>query len=594
MSGSNVQADNNGGGGLNNLFALAHLANLLAMAEEERGATRSPPTSSSPSTATVTTDASTPSSNSMSYSRRPAKKRAVPANFDTTIAPCIGGVIATTTSPAATKTPKTATTSKPSAKRPKKSKSNQQRKGSISFKMKANQPSFPVILLAIMSAPQNKEFITFLSDGRKFIIIRPEAVARNVLPIHFEDNVPTYDQFLHLLAIWGFDVVKDPQYPQVNVYKHPMFQKGDWEACLQMKLPDPTDQQVMSQAHLIRNKVAEKSQVADNSRNDRIPELPALPVPNEMAEAIPLSPRTTVHSVTPPVNENKNNIAMRPSSDAFQAALLERAATQTIHQQYSNLGPKFSSMKENLMYRSLLQESMGGQGIQDRSASLRQTKLQLSTSLASTMMGYSHPSMKTGTTLPMNHRRASLDAGTGSYMSSSSVMGNHNAMLRRMERMPMPFASGFHHGHPQPQQEQHMQGQMLNTATTPSDAEVRSATEDIVSAAIDALRPESRRHAISRVCNGGSTSHLDAMTDVFLERSMARLSSRPVAIMGPRKIANAAQQQQVVHGMHQPFLGMEDANNVISRQSLAWLAARSEQQQRKVSILSDPLLAFGR
>lgn len=35
----------------------------------------------------------------------------------------------------------------------------------------------------------------------------------------------------------GFELVNDPRYPHVNIYKHPMFRKGDWEACLQMKLP---------------------------------------------------------------------------------------------------------------------------------------------------------------------------------------------------------------------------------------------------------------------------------------------------------------------------------------------------------------------
>lgn len=615
MPESNVQTDGNGGGDLKNLFALAHLANLLAMAEEERGgvARTSPPMSRSPpTTATVATtettglskkkDASaTPSSNNMSspQRQRPAKKRAMPADFDTSVAPCSGSVAATALAAANKTLPKTkaAKTSKPSAKRPRqnKDKSNQQRKGSISFKMKSNQPSFPVILMAIMSAPQNKEFMTFLSDGQKFIIIRPEAVARNVLPIHFEENVPTYDQFLHLLAIWGFDVVKDPQYPQVNVYNHPMFQNGDWEACLRMKLPDPNDQQVMSQARVNHiNNVAEKNQVLanNNSRNDRMPEPPASPVPEVVAEANRPSPRTTVHSVTPPMTEEiKNIIAMQSSFSAFEAALLERAVTQT---KFSNLGPKFSSMKESLMYR------MRGQGMQDPFASLRQTKLQSSSSLGSPMMGYLHPSMKTGNTLPMNYRRVTVDGGTGGNYMSSSVMGNDIAMLRRMERMPRPFA-GLHNGRPQPQQETHMPSQMMNTRPTPSDAEVRSATEDIVSAAIDALRPKSRRHTISHV----NTSELDAMTDMFLERSMARLSSRPTAIMGPRKTANAA--QQVAVPIQHPFLGVQDAKNAISRHMMmtsvgaeveaytkACLAARSEQQRRKVSILGNPSLPFGR
>ena len=70
------------------------------------------------------------------------------------------------------------------------------------FKMKANQPSFPVILMAIMSAPQNKDYITFLSDKKRFIIMNPNDLANKVLPIHFEEHVPTFDQFMYLLNIW--------------------------------------------------------------------------------------------------------------------------------------------------------------------------------------------------------------------------------------------------------------------------------------------------------------------------------------------------------------------------------------------------------
>ena len=70
------------------------------------------------------------------------------------------------------------------------------------FEMKANQPSFPVILMGIMSAPQNEDFITFLADGQRFIILHPEALVKHVLTIQFEEKFPTFDQFLYLLALW--------------------------------------------------------------------------------------------------------------------------------------------------------------------------------------------------------------------------------------------------------------------------------------------------------------------------------------------------------------------------------------------------------
>ena len=35
----------------------------------------------------------------------------------------------------------------------------------------------------------------------------------------------------------GFEVAQEAQYPNVQLYKHPKFRKGDWEACLSMTLP---------------------------------------------------------------------------------------------------------------------------------------------------------------------------------------------------------------------------------------------------------------------------------------------------------------------------------------------------------------------
>lgn len=245
-----------GGSGLNNLFALAHLA---TMTEEERCSASTSRTSSpqelagatasafkatdAPPSAAATAKALVP----VASSRRPAKKRAVPAaDFDTSVGllastttsintahaaaynnasspfPLQGRAVMAPSRPLSYSTINRRSTIETTAptlgkrlKHPPKTKTNhssvkphatkkQQRRASsaTSFRMKANQPSFPVILMAIMSASQNKEYITFLSDKQSFIIMNPTSLAKNVLPIHFEDNIPTFDQFLYLLAIW--------------------------------------------------------------------------------------------------------------------------------------------------------------------------------------------------------------------------------------------------------------------------------------------------------------------------------------------------------------------------------------------------------
>ena len=124
---------------------------------------------------------------SIDTSRKPVKKRSVPFDFGADIV--------------AKKSTKKASSSSPS--KPKTKRQYQQsRRATGNFKMKANQPSFPTILMGILSAPQNNDCIQFLTDEQSFIIVNPNALERNVLPTHFQDNVPTLDHFQYLLAIW--------------------------------------------------------------------------------------------------------------------------------------------------------------------------------------------------------------------------------------------------------------------------------------------------------------------------------------------------------------------------------------------------------
>ena len=68
-----------------------------------------------------------------------------------------------------------------------------------------HKPSFPTILMGILSAPQNDEHMTFLSSddvNDKFIIIDGDVLERVVLPLHFDDMSPTFDEFTQLLSLW--------------------------------------------------------------------------------------------------------------------------------------------------------------------------------------------------------------------------------------------------------------------------------------------------------------------------------------------------------------------------------------------------------
>lgn len=171
--------------------------------------------------------------------------------------------------------------------------------------------------------------------------------------------------------------------------------------------------------------------------------------------------------------------------------------------------------------------------------------------------------------------------------------------------MSMPLGSGVH--------KHHQQMRMNHPAATPSDDEVRSATNNIVSAAMAALRPNannlqpaalsspaqrpqqrsslqrSRRHTVDALpsnSSSSSTSKLDVMTDLFLERSMARLQSRP-AIMGPRR--HTVTSLPPGTNMRQLLFGGDANNNsgVGNRQSLfASVRAEVEAQTQATLVAS--------
>lgn len=103
----------------------------------------------------------------------------------------------------------------------------------------SSTPAFPAILMGILSTPQNSEFITFLKDERRFVVLDTSKFESQVLPIHFGETPSTssYLNFTRMLDEWGFKCEKDEEFPGLDVYGHPKFRKGDWEECLKIQKP---------------------------------------------------------------------------------------------------------------------------------------------------------------------------------------------------------------------------------------------------------------------------------------------------------------------------------------------------------------------
>ena len=142
--------------------------------------------------------------------------------------------------------------------------------------------------------------------------------------------------------------------------------------------------------------------------------------------------------------------------------------------------------------------------------------------------------MNRSSSVPMLHRRASLNDMNMSVVGLMHLNGNICHPMHR--RLSLGDTGGMSRAHIDAQRLQmHGDRIMFPSTSTPSDAEVHSATQNIVSAAIDALRPKRRRLTVDQLPpNSGSTAYLDVMTEIFLERSRKVLSSRPVSIIGSR------------------------------------------------------------
>jgi len=190
-----------------------------------------------------------------------------------------------------------------SNKKPKLGKRNR-RVSSIS-----STPAFPAVLMGILSTPQNSEFITFLKDDRRFVVLDTTKFESQVLPIHFGATPATssYWNFKRMLDEWGFKSEKDDEFPGLDVYGHPKFRKGDWEACLKIQKPASFNPVTMAASKRTSPLLGPYGALADAHTC-----LPPLRLPCEQAHAIaslPLLPQIS-HLEAP----NASSIALLNAS----------------------------------------------------------------------------------------------------------------------------------------------------------------------------------------------------------------------------------------------------------------------------------------
>jgi len=91
--------------------------------------------------------------------------------------------------------------------------------------------SFPMKLMAILSGNRFHDIVAWLPHGRGFMIYKKERFASEVLPLYFPRE-SKFASFTRRLSRWGFRRIRSG--PEIGVYHHPLFRRGNYEVCLQM------------------------------------------------------------------------------------------------------------------------------------------------------------------------------------------------------------------------------------------------------------------------------------------------------------------------------------------------------------------------
>ena len=90
---------------------------------------------------------------------------------------------------------------------------------------------FPEQLMTLANDPHNEDVITFLPDG-KFVAIRANEFAEDLMGQWFA--VSTFDEFSELAHDWGYSCLSDREC-NIQVLRHPLFIKDNWETCSRIK-----------------------------------------------------------------------------------------------------------------------------------------------------------------------------------------------------------------------------------------------------------------------------------------------------------------------------------------------------------------------
>ena len=93
--------------------------------------------------------------------------------------------------------------------------------------------SFAEQLRAILDDETMSDILTWMPDGKAFTIVDPKRFTKDIMPKLF--NIRNMSSFVRKLTRWGFSRLHEKETMNSDIFKHPKFQHGKRELCLEIK-----------------------------------------------------------------------------------------------------------------------------------------------------------------------------------------------------------------------------------------------------------------------------------------------------------------------------------------------------------------------
>jgi hypothetical protein len=111
--------------------------------------------------------------------------------------------------------------------------------------------SFARLLMDVLMDEKLNDVITFLPDGDAFAILEPKKFADEVMPKAF--GIRTFSPFVRKLHRWGFERIMDKKTHAVDVFRHPLFIRGNYVLCDKIRcigrlVKGPVEEALLTQA----------------------------------------------------------------------------------------------------------------------------------------------------------------------------------------------------------------------------------------------------------------------------------------------------------------------------------------------------------